>query len=56
MNGNMEEEVTPRLHEEKKIWETLGKMGKENKLSREIKRDLCGRVVMPTVVYGSKIW
>ena len=35
---------------------TMAKLGKQNMISREVKRELYERVVIPTVVYGSDTW
>ena len=34
----------------------MAKLWKENMISREVKRELYERVVIPTVVYGSEMW
>ena len=34
----------------------VAKLGKENVISREVKRELHEIVVIPTVVYGSDTW
>ena len=34
----------------------MGGRWKENMLSREVKRELYERVVMPTMLYGSETW
>ena len=39
-DGDMEEGVTQKSHGGRKRWETLRKLWKENKISREIKRTL----------------
>ena len=42
--------------EGRKVWGTMAKLWKENMISREVKRELYERVVIPTVVYGSETW
>ena len=55
-DGGMVEEVTHRVLEGRKVWGTKAKLWKENLISREVKRELYQRVVIPTVVYGSGTW
>ena len=52
----MEEEVAHRVLGGRKVWGTMTKLWKENMISREVKRELYERVVIPTVVYGSETW
>ena len=42
--------------EGRKVWGMMAKLWKGNMISREIKRDLYERIVIPTVVYGSETW
>ena len=51
-----EKEGTHRLLEAWKVWETIRELWKENIISREVKRKLCEKVVIPAVVYGSETW
>ena len=37
-DGGRKEEVDQRVRKERKLWCTMAKLGKENKLSREVKR------------------
>ena len=53
-DGGMGEEVAHRVLEGRKVWGTMAKLWKENMISREVKRELYERVVIPTVVYGSE--
>ena len=55
-DGGMGEEVAHRVLEGRKVWGTMAKLWKENMISREVKRELYERVVIPTVVYGSETW
>ena len=41
-----------RVLEGRKVWRTNAKLWKENMISREVKRELYERVVIPTVFYG----
>ena len=43
-----------RFFEERKVWETMSKLWKESMISKEVKRELYERVVIPTVIYGSE--
>ena len=52
----MGEEVASGVLKGRKIWGTMAKVWKESMIPREIKRELYERVVIPTVVYGSKTW
>ena len=55
-DGGMGEELAHRVLEGRKVWGTMAKLWKENMVSREVKRELYERVVIPTVVYGSETW
>ena len=55
-DGGMEEEVAHTVAEGRMVWGTMAKLWKENMISREVKRELKERVVIPTVVYGSETW
>ena len=55
-NGSMGEEVAHSVIEGRNIWGTMAKLWKKNMRSREVKRELYERVVIPTMVYGSKTW
>ena len=55
-DGCMGEEVAHRVLEGRKVLETMAKLWRENVISREVKRKLYERVVIPTMVYGSKTW
>ena len=50
------EEVVYRLLERRKVWETMRKLWKANRISRKVKRELYERTVIPTVVFGSETW
>ena len=50
------EEVAHMVLEGREVWKTMVKLWKENIMSREVKRELYERVVVPTVVYGSETW
>ena len=50
------EEVAHKKLEGTKVWGTMTKLWKENMRSREVKRELCEIVVIPTVVYNSETW
>ena len=52
-DGGMGEEVAHMVLEERKVFGTM-MLWKENMISREVKRELYERVVIPTVVYGSE--
>ena len=41
------------MFEGRKLWGTIAKLWKENMISREVKRELYERVVIPAVIY---IW
>ena len=56
MDGGMGEEVAYRVLEGRKVWGTMAELWKENMISREVKLGLYERVVIPTMVYGSKAW
>ena len=43
-----------RVHGGRKIWGMMTKLWKENRIPREVKGELYERVVIPTVLYGSK--
>ena len=45
-----------RVLKGRKVLESMAKLLKENMISREVKRELYERVVIPTVVYGSETW
>ena len=47
----MGEEVAHRVLAGREIWEMMAKLGKENMLSREVIRELYGRVMIPTVAW-----
>ena len=55
-DGGRGEEVAHRVLEGRKVWGTMAKLWKENMISREVKRELYERVVIPTLVYGSETW
>ena len=55
-DGGMRKEVAHRGLEGRKVWWKLANLWKENRISREVKQELYGRVVIPTVVYGSETW
>ena len=55
-DGGMGEEVAHRILEGRKVWGTMEKLWQENVISREVKRELYERVVIPAVVYGSETW
>ena len=42
--------------EGRKVWGTMANLWKENMISRELKREVYERVVIPTMVYGSETW
>ena len=45
------------LQEEDKFnWESMAMLWKENIISRTMKRELCERVVILAMVYGSETW
>ena len=45
------------LQEEEKFnWESMTMLWKENIISRTMKRELCERVVILAMVYGSETW
>ena len=48
------EKVAHRVHQERKVWRTMPKGCEENMISKEVKRELYERGVIPAVVYGSK--
>ena len=50
----MGDEAAHRVLEGRKVWGTMAKLWKENMISREVKRELYGRVVIPILVYGSE--
>ena len=54
-NSGIGEEVAHRVLEGRKVWGTMAKLWKENVISREVKRELYGRLVIPTDAYGSEI-
>ena len=45
-----------RVLEGRKVCGTMAKLWKENVISRELKRELYERVVIPSIVYGSETW
>ena len=55
-DGGMREEVAHRVLEGRKVWGMMTRLRKENVISREVKRELYERVVIPTVVYGTEMW
>ena len=55
-DGGMGEEVTHRVLERRRFWETMVKLWKENIMSREVNPELYERVVISTVVSGSETW
>ena len=52
---NKEEEVAHRVLDGRKVRGKMVKLWKENMISREVKRELYERVVIPTVVCGSEM-
>ena len=50
------EEVTHRVCEGRKIWQTIGKWWEETVISRYIKMVLYEKVMIPTMMYGSETW
>ena len=54
MDGGMGEEVAHRVFEGRKKLGTMAKLWKENMISREIKREVYERVMIPTMVHGSE--
>ena len=55
VGGEIGEEVAHRVLEGRMVWGTKAKFWK-NLICRELKRELYNRVVIPTKVYGSKMW
>ena len=55
-DGGMGDKVPHRVPEGRKVWRTMANLWKENMTSREVKRELYEKVVIPTVVYGSETW
>ena len=55
-DGGMREEVAHRVVDGRKVWGTMAKLWKKNIISREVKRELYERIVIPTRVYGSETW
>ena len=55
-DGSIEEAVNQRLNKGRKACVTKGKLWKENMISRELKKDLLEKVVIPTGVHGSEAW
>ena len=55
-DGGMGEEVVHGVLEGRKDWGTMTNLWKENMISKEVKRKLYERVVIPTVVYESETW
>ena len=53
-DGVMGEEDAHRVLKGRKVWRTMEKLREESNISREEKRELYERVVIPTVVYGSE--
>ena len=53
-NG-IEEEVAHRVLDGRKVWRTMGNFLEENIISREAKRELFERLVIPGVVYSSEM-
>ena len=54
-DGGIGEEVVHGVLEGRNLWGKMAKLWKENMISLEVKRELHERVVIPTVVYGSKV-
>ena len=55
-DGGRGEEVAHRVVEGRKLGGRMPKLWRENTISREVKRELYERVVVPTMVYGSETW
>ena len=55
-NDGIGEEVDHRVLEGSEVWGTVAKLWKQNMNSREVKRELYERVVIPSVVYSSETW
>ena len=53
-DGGLGEKVSHRLLEGRKVWGKVAKLWKEDMISREVKRQLYGGVVISTVVYDSE--
>ena len=53
-DGGMGEEVAHMVLEERKVFGTM-MLWKENMISREVKRELYEKVVIPTVAYISEM-
>ena len=56
VDGCTDQEVAHKLLERRKVWGTMGKLWKENIISREVKRELYERVLIPTMAYGFETW
>ena len=55
-DSGMGKEVAHKVLEERKDMGDEAKLWKENMISREVKRELYERAVIPIVLYGSETW